>query len=48
MTAPTSAPWLAKLPPECADAVREAVATAPPLSAEVRDRIAAILRSGAA
>jgi hypothetical protein len=48
MTAPTTSPWLANLPPESVDAVREAVAKAPALTSEQRDRIAAILRGGAA
>lgn len=46
MTAPTSSPC--PVPPEYSDAVREVVAKAPPLTDAVRDRIAAILRSGGA
>lgn len=46
MTIATSAPWLAKLSPECREAVQAAVAAAPPLTDEQRDRIAAIMRGG--
>ncbi|WP_458319578.1 hypothetical protein [Mycolicibacterium brisbanense] len=39
-------PWLAKLSPECREAVRRNVAQAPPLADEQVERLAALLRTG--
>lgn len=39
-------PWLARLSPECRDAVRRNVAQAPPLADEQVERLAALLRTG--